>query len=125
MFVRKKSGVVSIQIIDKSCGIYTVIQTVGSSIDPAEINYLLPKGQKEILRIQNQSSLNFDQNKEIEFVDTFIESIESISLIGPELLLGKIYEEIGYSAIMEPLYKNLVITLLVYPMSKLKTTIRI
>ncbi len=125
MFVRKKknkSGIVSVQIIDKSTGKYTVVQTVGSSSVVHEIDYLFKKGQKEILRIQEQYSLNFDQEKEIAFVDTFMESIASISLIGPELLLGRIFDEIGFNEIKESLFKDLVITRLVYPVSKLKTT---
>ena len=40
MFVRKKknpSGIVSIQIIDKSQGKYKVIKTIGSSSDTSEV----------------------------------------------------------------------------------------
>ena len=49
MFVRKKknpSGVVSIQVIDKSRGKYRVVQTIGSSKDPGEVSALYSKGQK-------------------------------------------------------------------------------
>jgi len=43
-------------------------------------------------------------------------------LIGPELVLGKLFDEIGFNAITEGLFRHLVITRLVYPVSKLKTT---
>jgi len=43
-------------------------------------------------------------------------------LIGPELVLGKLFDEIGFNAITEDLFRHLVITRLVYPVSKLKTT---
>ena len=59
---------------------------------------------------------------EREFVDSFVNSIESLSLVGPELLLGRIFDEIGFAAITDDLFRHLVITRLVYPVSKLKTT---
>ncbi len=43
-------------------------------------------------------------------------------MIGPELVLGKLFDEIGFNAITEDLFRHLVITRLVYPVSKLKTT---
>jgi hypothetical protein len=44
MFFRKKknmSGVISIQIIDKSCGEYKLIKTIGSSADELVIDKLV------------------------------------------------------------------------------------
>jgi len=125
MFVRKKpnkSGVISIQIIDKSSGKYTVLQTVGSSSDPTEIAFLIKKAKQQILSFTKQSAFPFDKMAELEFVDTFVNHLDSFSLIGPELLLGKIFDEIGFNAIEEKLFRHLVITRLVYPVSKLKTT---
>ncbi len=49
MFVRKKknkSGIVSIQIIDKSTGRYRVRKTIGSSSDQQEIGQLVVKAKK-------------------------------------------------------------------------------
>jgi hypothetical protein len=43
MFVRKKrdpSGVVSVQVIDKSKGCYKVLKTIGSSSVPEEVERL-------------------------------------------------------------------------------------
>ena len=125
MFVRKKpnkSGLMSIQIIDKSSGKYVVHQTVGSSSDPTEVAFLIKKAKQQILTLSEQSTLPFDKTAEIEFVDTFINHLDSFSLVGPELLLGKLFNEIGFNAIEEELFRHLVITRLVYPVSKLKTT---
>ena len=125
MFVRKKpnkSGLISVQIIDKSSGKYVVRQTVGSSTDPNEISFLVKKAKQQILTLSKQTTLPFDKAAELEFVDTFINHLDSFSLIGPELLLGKIFDEIGFNAIEEELFRHLVITRLVYPVSKLKTT---
>lgn len=51
MFVRKKnnkSGIVSIQIIDKSTGVYRVLKTIGSSSDTSEVESLYQQGKKWI-----------------------------------------------------------------------------
>ena len=124
MFVRRKpnpSGVISVQIIDKSSGRYEVFRTVGSSSEPSEINLLVKKAKLEILAHTKQGVLPFDQQAEVEFADTFINHIESLELVGPELLLGKLFDEIGLDAIKDDLFRHLVITRLVYPVSKLKT----
>jgi transposase len=124
MFVRKKpnpSGVVSIQIIDKSRGGYQLFRTIGSSSDPAEIELMVNKAKLVILEQSRQIKLPFDHLAELEFAETFINHIDSLELAGPELLLGKLFDEIGFDAIEDELFRHLVITRLVYPVSKLKT----
>jgi len=47
MFVRKKknkSGVISIQVIDKSSGKYKLIKTIGSSATSPEVEQLFQQG---------------------------------------------------------------------------------
>jgi hypothetical protein len=49
MFVRKKpnkSGVISIQVIDKSSGKYKLIKTIGSSSDPKIVEQLYKQGKQ-------------------------------------------------------------------------------
>lgn len=124
MFVRKKknkSGVISIQIIDKSTGKYRVHRTVGSSKDALEVEQLEQDAKKEIERIIGQGKLPFDFEAEKELVDVFFHGIEDLKLMGPELLLGKIFDEIGFNEIPDELFRHLTITRLVYPVSKLKT----
>lgn len=124
MFVRKKknkSGVISVQIIDKSNSRYEVIKTIGSSGDQAVVEKLVRQAQEEISKLIRQSSLNFEVERERVFIDTFFEGIEQIRLAGPELVLGKLFDEIGFNAIEDELFRHLVLTRLVYPVSKLKT----
>jgi len=48
MFIRKKpnkSGLVSIQVIDKSSGKYKMIKTIGSSSDGNQIEQLVREGE--------------------------------------------------------------------------------
>ena len=124
MFVRQKqnkSGSVSIQIVDKSSGKYKVLRTIGSSKNLNVISQLLSKAQDEIDGIKGQEKINFNHNIEKDLVDTFFNGIEDISLTGPELLLGKIFDEIGFNKLKDDFFRHLVITRLVYPVSKLKT----
>lgn len=125
MFVRKKpnkSGSVSVQIINKSLGKYEVLHTLGSASEKSEIEYLVKKAKQKILSISGQTSLPFDREVELDFINTFVDHLDSFSLVGPELLLGSIFDEIGFNVIGDDIFKHLVITRLVYPVSKLKTT---
>jgi len=124
MFVRKKknkSGSISIQLIDKNLGRYKVVKTIGCSDDLKIVEQLYIKAKREILAIGGQQQFNFEINKEKDLVDTFFNSINEFKLIGPELLLGKIFDQIGFNKIKDELFRYLVITRLVYPVSKLKT----
>lgn len=125
MFVRKKpnkSGVISIQIIDKSHGRYQLIKTVGSSADAATIDSLFTQAKQMIPVLQGQGVLNFEAANEQILMDLFFNGIDEIQLAGPELVLGKIFDEIGFNKIKEELFRHLVIARLSYPVSKLKTS---
>lgn len=125
MFVRRKrnrSGSISIQIVDKSSGKYILYETIGYSKDPDEIEFLYHKAQLKLKTMGSQTLIPFNREEELQFVDTFVTSLESMSLVGPELLLGKIFDQIGFNAIDDELFRDLVITRIVYPVSKLKTT---
>lgn len=98
-----------------------VHQTVGSSSDPTEIEHLYKEALKEIEIITGQRKLPLDSDKEQALIDIFYNSIEDLKLSGPELLLGKLFDEIGFNKIPDELFRHLVITRLAYPVSKLKT----
>lgn len=124
MFVRKKknkSGLISIQIIDKSSGKYKVIKTIGSSKNSKIVEQLFEQAHQDKEAIQGKQQFNFEINKEKDLVDTFFNAIEDFKLLGPELLLGKIFDEIGFNSLDDEMFRYLVITRLVYPVSKLKT----
>ncbi len=122
MFVRKKknkSGLISIQVIDKRSGNYRVLKTIGSSKDSIEIERLFKQGQ---MWIKNYLGiLEFDFNEKAS-TNRFIDNIESITISGTELLLNKLYNEIGFDQIGNELFKRLVFARIIYPASKLKTT---
>lgn len=122
MFVRKKknkSGVISVQVIDKSSGNYKVIKTIGSSKKPNIIEGLYNQGKAFIQTYQGQQTLNLPEQ---DFKKVVKSSIKSINIEGVNLLLGEIYSAIGFDKVDSELLKQLVIIRLTHPASKLKTT---
>jgi len=125
MFVREKknkSGTVSVQIIDKSSGSYHVAKTVGSSSDPEEIAYLRKKAYTIIPTLIGQTSIDFWSDSTKEFVKNLKKvKTSQVQVDGPEKVFGKIFDDIGFGAIEQDLFRHLVITRLIAPGSKLKT----
>jgi len=123
MFVRRKqnkSGVISVQVIDKSSGKYKLKKTIGSSADIIIIEQLVKEGE---LWIRSHTGVNeFDFEDKDKLFEQFIKGIKQIRVAGVELLLGKIFDEIGFSAVKDELFRKLVLARLCYPASKLKTT---
>lgn len=88
MFVRKKnnkSGIVSIQVIDKSSGAYKLVRTIGSSSDKCEIERMVLEGKQWIL--QQTKAIEIDFSKYKEQVEQVLDGIEQLTLVGGELLL--------------------------------------
>jgi hypothetical protein len=125
MYVRKnknRSGSCSIQIIQKVGRRNKVIKTLGSAKTHREEELLLLLAKTEIERLKSMESLFIDHDDAI--VENFVNSIanNNIRNVGAELILGKLYAHIGYPEDNGNNYfKNLVLSRLVYPGSKLKT----
>jgi transposase len=124
MFLRKlknRSGSISVQIISKTSGKYKVVKTLGSSANEQEIQQLVYLGKQEIERLSNQSMFFVSEN------DMMVEQVfsalknASIRTVGPEIIFGKIYDNIGFNTVKEDLFRHLVIARLAFPLSKLKT----
>ncbi|TAF98379.1 MAG: hypothetical protein EAZ44_11420 [Cytophagia bacterium] len=63
MFIRKKknkSGVISVQVIDKSSGKYKLIKTIGSSCNLIEIERLYKEGLSWIRNYTGALELDFN-----------------------------------------------------------------
>jgi transposase len=125
MFIRKnknRSGSVSIQIIQKIGRRNKVLKTVGCARTHREEELLLLFAKTEIEHLQGIQSLFIEHDDAV--VDNFVDSIgnDHLQVVGSELILGKIYQQIGYPDDGgNNFFKNLVLCRLVYPGSKLKT----
>lgn len=125
MFVRKKhnnSGSKSIQIISKNRGKYKVIKTIGCAQTKREEELFIRLAKSELERMQGNQTL-FTEHDDL-VVENFVNGIanDHLQIVGSELILGKIYQKIGFPEGGCPdLFRNLVLCRLVYPGSKLKT----
>jgi transposase len=124
MFVRTKknaSGSYSIQVISKARGRYKVIKSMGSATTRQEIDQLIQLAKQEIDRLSKPHSLFSSEDDDL--IEKVISSLSNsnIQTVGPEIIFGKIFDYIGFSAIGEDLFRHLVISRLAFPLSKLKT----
>lgn len=127
MFVRKnrnRSGSVSVQIVSKENGKYTLVKTVGSAIEAHEIDHLAAQAQAIIgTSAVSQQRLFSIKTTEAVKAESILRDIENadIHTIGPELIFGTLFDRIGFNIVPDILFRHLVITRLAYPCSKLKT----
>lgn len=122
MFVRKKpnkSGKISVQVIDKVRGSYKVAKTIGSSFDHTEVEELVSLGEEWIRNYKGILDIPF--NSEEQVAESVLESVENITVSGTELLLNKIFNDIGFNIIKDDIFKWLVYSRICFPASKLKT----
>lgn len=124
MFVRakpNKSGSTSVQVISKANGKYIVVSTIGSSKDSQEIAVLKLQAQSKIKELEAQQSLFvLEEDAKIEsFLSTLTNG--QVRTISPELVFGKIFDYIRYNKIPDELFRHLVLSRIVFPLSKLKT----
>jgi transposase len=123
MFFRKKknrSGLVSVQVIDKSRGKYQMVKTIGSSGEPKELELLVERAKLWIKEREGQQSLDFSQER--EQAARFLDNVTQIKVAGTDLLLGRLFDEVGFGAVPDELFRRLVLARLCFPGSKLRTT---
>ena len=123
MFIRQKknkSGTISIQIIDTSERRGKILHIVGVAKSNLEVTKLISDAEAWIINYHKQSKLNFSPDSTSQIFN-ILESIESITIAGVELVLGKIFDDIGFNKISDLIFKQLVLARLAYPSSKLKT----
>lgn len=124
MFIRKKrnkSGSTSIHIVRKVDGRQMHVLSIGTAINDEELVNLEQKALDKLssLRLQNRFEFNYAEDE--SFIEKLQSSIEHIEVSGVELILGKLFDEIGFNQIKEPLFRHLVLSRICYPGSKLKT----
>lgn len=108
------------QVIDKSQGRYKVLHTVGSSFVNEEIEKYELAAQKWIR--ENTGALQFDFSQSEQAITDVLENIQSLKRVGYDLLLGRIFDEVGFNRVKDDIFRELVLARVAFPKSKLKTT---
>jgi transposase len=123
MYVRRlknSNGKSYVQIVDKSSGKYKVVKSFGGSDDIEQLRVLEEHAQNWINNYLGRMELDFSNEQQL--FDNLVNSIDRLELIGLELLLGKVFDEIGFNKIKDEVFRQLVIYRIAFPKSKLKTT---
>ena len=127
MFVRKKpnkSGTVSIQVVQKT---KTRKQRVVKSFGAAHLNdtlgieKLMQQASSFIQEMEGPALPHIYEEEDV--IDSFVRTLNNtqVHVIGPELIFGTLYDRIGYNAIKNDMFRNIVVCRLFNPGSKLKT----
>ncbi len=125
MFLRRKpntSGTFSVQVVMKDRGRYVVVRSFGSSSDESRLSLLEEEAREFMRRYGGQTVIDFDQpSAEQECVQIF-SSIQSIVQNAPHLILDRIYDGIGFGGLGCEMLRDLVVSRVCCPRSKLATT---
>jgi transposase len=125
VYVRKKkneSGIISVQVIDTSGSVDRLVKTIGSAVDSARVLNLVHQAHQFIAEYTHQKEFVFNTLSKDHFLSTLKTGLKKVQVIGPELILGKLFDEIGFNQITDELFRHLVLSRLTFPLSKLKTS---
>lgn len=123
MFIRKlksPNGKVYVQVVDKGSGKYKVLKSLGGSSNETEVSILVREAQQWIERHSGLQELDFFKSDAL--VQQLFDSITSVKRVGYDLLLGRIFDDIGFNKIKDEIFRELVLARVAFPRSKLKTT---
>jgi hypothetical protein len=96
------------------------LQTIGASAEPATLQALILQGKDWISQRRQLVELDFEQRDKV--FEQLFAGITAVKSVGASMLLGQIFDSIGFNAIKDELFRKLVLSRLCYPVSKLKTT---
>ena len=127
MFVRKKpnkSGTVSVQVVQKTkTRKQRVVKSFGSALpdDTAAMEKLMQAASSFLQEMAGPVLPHIYEEEDV--IDGFVSSLNNaqVQVAGPELVFGTLYDRIGYGAIRNSMFRNIVICRLFNPGSKLKS----
>lgn len=123
MFIRKlksPNGKLYVQVVDKSSGSYKVLKSFGGGYDISGLKPLLDKARELIHK--HMAVQEFDFSDTDVYVEQFFQSITSMKRVGYDLLLGCIFNDIGFNKIKDAYFRELVLARVAFPKSKSSKT---
>jgi hypothetical protein len=126
MFVRKKknrSGTISVVVVSKAQGKFKEVKNFGTALSDEDAEVLCEEARFWLHTHDGQQILDFDdvKGRELEETSRFIDHIDSVLINGTQLLLNRIYDDIGFNRIPDEILRHLVIARVSQPASKLAT----
>ena len=132
MYIRRKkypSGNVGIIVIEKISGKMKELTTIGIAKSDEEVEALVKRGQEWIDREQQRRHPRLDlfgeERKRFEQermnAERLLNSITNIAIDGADLILDKVFDNVGFNRIEDDILRKLVKARLSYPASKSAT----
>ena len=132
MFIRKKkypSGNAGIVVAEKINGRMKELATIGIAKSPEEIDTLMSKGREWIDREQKRRHPRLDLfgeerskcEAELLNAEQMLSCITNISINGADLILDRVFDNVGFNRIEDTVFRQLVKGRLAYPASKAAT----
>lgn len=132
MFIKRKknrSGTVSIVVAEKISGYYKELTTIGIARAQEEIDSLIMKGRRWIEAEQERRHPRLDLfgeerkkcDAELLNAEQMLSCITNISINGADLILDRVFDNVGFNRIDDEVFRQLVKARLSYPASKSAT----
>lgn len=132
MFIKRKknrSGTVSIVVAEKISGYYRELTTIGIARHQEEIDSLITKGRKWIEAEQERRHPRLDLfgeerkkcDAELLNAEQMLSCITNIFINGADLILDRVFDNVGFNRIDDEVFRQLVKARLSYPASKSAT----
>ena len=114
MFARKrknKTGSITIVVVDKRNNRYVEIKNFGTVRSESEADELVIKAKHWIETYGGKQQLDFDgkRQRELEETERVVGNMDALLINGTQLLLGRIYDEVGFNAVKDEVLRHLVI----------------
>ncbi len=109
MFIRQKknkSGSTSVHIARKEGNRQVHVLSIGTAKSEKQLIQLEQAALEKLSTLQLQNSIDFNYSEDEAFLQNLLLSIEHIEVSGVELILGKLFNEIGFNQIKEPLFRH-------------------
>lgn len=124
MFINRsknKSGTVSVRVLEKRGRNNVLVKSFGCSRDEKELDRMVAQAQ-EFIEKNNGTYYNLFNLPPKQNISDFVQTLSNsqISVVGPDVVFGKLFDHVGYGEI-DGLFRPLVLSRLVAPGSKLKT----
>ena len=132
MFIRKKkyrSGNVGVIVVEKVNGKMNELTTIGIARHQEEIDSLIAKGHKWMDEEQERRHPRLDLfgeerkkcDAELLSAEQMLSCITNVSINGADLILDRVFDNVGFNRIDDEVFRQLVKARLSYPASKAAT----
>ena len=126
MYIRKRknpSGSISVAAVVKRHGKSREVKIFGTADTDEEVSKLYADARHWLQTNGNQLPIDFEDERGREREETrrVVGNMDAVLLNGTQLLLGQVYDRIGFNQIPDEILRHLVIARVSQPMSKLAT----